>query len=279
LNLQVIGMPTKRITKIQPWFVSELQIYDASDLKLQKNQRVVIETKNGFSTGRIRLEPYFADMSEQDIKKLLKVIKPFTPEDAVKEQILLQRAKEAKIYCQSKAAELGLNLTVVEVEFYFDGSGALFYFVSELRVDFRNLIKDLARRFHTHIEMRQIGARDRAKIICGVGPCGRELCCSTFLKTFTPVTLKHVKSQGLPQIYHKLSGVCGKFMCCLTYEYDMYAEALVTLPKLHKKVSTPSGIGEVVGHDLLNMEVIVMLKNGEKVKFKHSQVKVKGLLD
>ena len=270
-------MPVKRITQIQPELSGELLLYDASDFKLQKTQRVVIETRSGFSTGRVRIEPYPAEMPEKEIKDLLKVIRAFSVEDAEKEQILSQRAKEAKIYCQSKASELGLNLTVVDVRFYFDGSGALFYFVAETRIDFRELIKDLAKRFHTHIEMRQIGARDRSKIICGVGPCGRELCCSTFLKAFVPVTLKHIKPQGLPQTYHKLSGVCGKFMCCLTYEYDSYVEAADILPKLNKKVLTPLGAGEVVGHNMLDMEVIVLLENGEKVKFKHNEVKVKGL--
>ena len=270
-------MTTKRVTKIQPEFSHELQVYDSSDLKIQRNQKVIIETKNGISTGRVKVEPFEMEMPDENIKSLLKVVRPFTIDDAEKEQILLQRAKEAKMYCQNKATELGLTLSVVDVKFFFDGSGALFYFVSETRVDFRDLIKDLAKRFHTHIEMRQIGARDRSKIICGVGPCGRELCCSTFLKTFNSVTLKHVKPQGLPQTYHKLSGVCGKFMCCLTYEYDLYVEALNILPKLNKKVSTPLGTGEVVGHDVLGMNVIVLLENGEKAKFKHTEVKLKGL--
>lgn len=270
-------MPLKRVSKILPEFSNELQIYDASDLKLQRNQKVIIESRNGLSVGKVKVEPYELELSEEEVKLLLKVIRIFTVADAEKEQILIQRAKEAKVYCQNKATELGLNLTVVDVKFFFDGSGALFYFVSETKVDFRELIKDLARRFHTHIEMRQIGARDRAKIICGIGLCGRELCCSTFLKSFNPVTVKHVKPQGLPQTQHKLSGVCGKFMCCLTYEYDFYIEALDALPKLNKKVITPLGNGEVVGHDVVGMNVIVLLENGEKVKFKHTDVKIKGL--
>jgi cell fate regulator YaaT (PSP1 superfamily) len=270
-------MTTKKVTKILPEFTNELQLYDSSDLKLQKNQKVIIETRNGISAGKVKVEPFEIEMSEEEISALLKVIRTFTVEDAEKELILIQRAKEAKAYCQNKAIELGLNLTVVDVRFFFDGSGALFYFVSETRVDFRELIKDLAKRFHTHIEMRQIGARDRAKIISGIGPCGRELCCSTFLKTFNSVTMKHVKPQGLPQTQNKLSGVCGKFMCCLTYEYDLYVEALDILPKLNKKVVTPLGNGEVVGHDVLGMNVIVLLENGEKVKFKYTDVKTRGL--
>ncbi len=270
-------MTIKRVTKIQPEFSHELQSYDASAFRLQKHQKVIIETKNGISTGKVAVEPFETEMQDENIKTLLKVVRAFTPDDAEKEQILLQRAKEAKMYCQNKASELGLNLSVVDVKFFFDGSGALFYFVSETRVDFRDLIKDLAKRFHTHIEMRQIGARDRSKIICGVGPCGRELCCSTFLKSFTSVTLKHVKPQGLPQTYHKLSGVCGKFMCCLTYEYDLYVQSLEALPKINKKVTTPLGTGEVIGHDVLAMDVIVLLENGEKAKFKHTEVKLKGL--
>ncbi len=272
-----MSMQAKRITKIQSDFSGEFLLYDASDCKLQKGQRAVIETQNGFSTGRVRIEPYLTEMREEDIKHLLKVIRAFSVEDAEKEQILFQRAKEAKIYCQNKADESSLKLTVVDTRFYFDGSGAMFYFVAETRIDFRELIKDLARRFHIHIEMKQIGARDRSKVICGVGPCGRELCCSTFLKTFSPVTMRHVKPQGLPQTYHKLSGVCGKFMCCLTYEYDSYVQALEVLPKLNKRVSTPLGYGEVVGHNVLNMEVVVVLENGEKVRFRYDQIKSKGL--
>ncbi len=271
------SMQTHRIAKVQSDFLDEFLLYDASDLRLQKGQRVVIETRGGFSTGRVRIEPYLAEMQEEEIRNLLKVIRPFSVEDAEKEQILFQRAKEAKIYCQNRADESGLKLTVVDARFYFDGSGAMFYFVAETRIDFRELIKDLAKRFHIHIEMKQIGARDRSKMICGVGPCGRELCCSTFLKSFVPVTMRHVKPQGLPQTYHKLSGVCGKFMCCLTYEYDTYVEGLNILPKLNKRITTPLGPGEVVGHNVLSMEVIVLLDNGEKIRLSHDQIKSKGL--
>ncbi len=270
-------MTIKRITRIQSVLTLEEHSYDASDFKLSKTQKVIIETSDGLAIGRIVVEPYTEDIPDTEIKTLLKVVRPFTIEDLEREQILIQRAREAKIYCQDKAREMNLDMTIIEGRFNFDGSNIILYFVAESRVDFRDLIKDLAKRFHTHIEMKQIGARDRAKMLGGMGSCGRELCCSTFLKGFTSVTIKHVRPQGLPLVPQKLSGVCGKLMCCLTYEYDFYVHAIENLPKLNKKVSTTLGNGEVIGYDVFKMEVIVKLENGEQVKLKNEEVKSKSL--
>ena len=156
-------------------------------------------------------------------------------------------------------------MKLVRVEFFFHRSKAIFYFTSEKRVDFRELVKDLAARFKTRIEMRQIGVRDEAKMTGGVGPCGREFCCSRFLSSFDLVSVKMAKEQNLALNPTKISGACGRLMCCLAYEYETYCEYRKGLPKVGKRVTTSHGEGRVIRQNIMGRTVTVELQSGEEV--------------
>ena len=172
------------------------------------------------------------------------------------------REKEAKAFCKSLILEHKLSMKLVDVEFAHSGKRAIFYFTSANRIDFRALVKDLAKRFHTRIEMRQIGVRDAARHTGGLGICGRELCCSTWLPTFKPISLRLAKTQNLTLNQQKLSGVCGRLRCCLAYEHEVYQEFKKSLPKVGKRVHTPQGDGKVVDVSIFKQDVRVVLKQG-----------------
>jgi len=170
--------------------------------------------------------------------------------------------------CDQKIKEHKLPMKLVDAEYSFDRSKIIFYFTSENRVDFRELVKNLASIFRVRIELRQVGVRDEARMLGGCGPCGRKLCCITFLKDFDPVTIKMAKVQNLPLNPSKISGLCGRLMCCLGYEYDSYRECLKNLPKVGKEFKTDQGKGKVIAVNPLKMTVTVDLGEGKKVEVK-----------
>lgn len=174
-------------------------------------------------------------------------------------------ASEAFDVCFSKVNDHGLDMKLVDVEYTFDRNKIIFYFTADGRVDFRELVKDLASIFRTRIELRQIGVRDEAKLLGGIGPCGRMLCCSTFLGDFEPVSIKMAKDQNLSLNPSKISGLCGRLMCCLKYENDEYESAKEQLPDLDEVVKTPSGMGRVVGLNILERVLQVELSGKERV--------------
>ncbi|MDU4625296.1 MAG: stage 0 sporulation family protein, partial [Enterococcus gallinarum] len=186
-------------------------------------------------------------------------IRQATPKDIEKEKKNRQDAEEALIIGKQKIRAHNLPMKLVRAEYTFERSKMLYYFTADGRVDFRELVKDLASHFHTRIELRQIGVRDEAKAIGGIGPCGRKLCCSTFLGDFIPVSIKMAKDQGLSLNPTKISGLCGRLMCCLKYENDEYEQAKRELPDRGKEVETPDGKGKVVGLDLLQRIIKVRL--------------------
>jgi cell fate regulator YaaT (PSP1 superfamily) len=177
------------------------------------------------------------------------------------------REREAYVFCRQRIRERRLPMKMVRVEYPLQSGKVLFYFSSEERVDFRDLVKDLAQRLHARIEMRQIGARDEAKLVGGIGSCGRELCCSTWLPAFVPVSIKMAKDQGLVLNPSKVSGQCGRLKCCLVYEQDTYKEMRKTLPKVGKRVTTPAGDGKVVELDVLRQRVRVWFDEGGSETF------------
>ena len=187
------------------------------------------------------------------------IIRQATPKDIEKEKKNRQDAEEALIIGKQKIRAHNLPMKLVRAEYTFERSKMLYYFTADGRVDFRELVKDLASHFHTRIELRQIGVRDEAKAIGGIGPCGRKLCCSTFLGDFIPVSIKMAKDQGLSLNPTKISGLCGRLMCCLKYENDEYEQAKRELPDRGKEVETPDGKGKVVGLDLLQRIIKVRL--------------------
>jgi cell fate regulator YaaT (PSP1 superfamily) len=192
-------------------------------------------------------------------------------------QDCLTREKEAQSFCQRRIEERALPMTLVDVESFFDGSKIIFYFYADGRVDFRELVKDLVKELHTRVELRQIGVRNKAKMIGGVGPCGRELCCTTFLKEFHSVSVKMAKEQNLSLNPTKISGVCGRLMCCLKYEYSDYIEMKKGMPKMGKRIITPEGEGKVVRQNVMEKKVVVVLNDGREVEFGLSDLEAKAV--
>ena len=187
--------------------------------------------------------------------------------------------REAKKLCLVKIREHKLPMKLIEVESFLEGSKIIFYFVSEGRVDFRALVKDLAGVFKTRIEMRQVGVRNEAKMIGGLGTCGREFCCCSFLKEFEPVSVKMAKEQNLALNPQKISGACGRLMCCLAYEMDTYAELKKDRPKVGKRVVTPRGPGKVAQLNVINQKVRVSLDGGEEEEFALDEIREESFFD
>ena len=200
------------------------------------------------------------DVSEEEIvKPLKKLVRVATDEDIDKVKENKKKEKEAFEICEKKILKHGLDMKLVDIEYTFDNSKILFYFTADGRVDFRELVKDLASVFHTRIELRQIGVRDESKMLGGIGICGRPFCCSSFLGDFQPVTVKMAKEQGLSLNPTKISGTCGRLMCCLKYEQNAYDHLLRITPKTGAIVETPEGRGKVVDVNLLRGIVKVQL--------------------
>lgn len=236
----------------------KMYYFDPSSLKVEKGQMVVVETARGLECGTVCIAN--TDVPEnQIIKPLRKTIRLATDEDIKRAQENRRKEKEASDICTEKIAEHKLDMKLVDVEYSFDGSKILFYFTADGRIDFRNLVKDLASIFKTRIELRQIGVRDEAKLLGGMGICGQPFCCMRFLNEFQPVSIKMAKEQGLSLNPVKISGVCGRLMCCLKYEQDVYEELIGLTPKVGSVVKTPDGDGIVEENNILGGTVKVRL--------------------
>ncbi|MDF0478705.1 stage 0 sporulation family protein [Vagococcus sp. PNs007] len=222
------------------------------------NQKVLVETQQSKQLGMVAIPTKMVE--ESDVPDELKpIIRIGTPEDVAKEEKNQKDAQAAFSVAKKKISEHELEMKLIHVEYAFDRSKMIFQFTADGRIDFRNLVKDLAAIFKTRIELRQIGIRDEAKLLGGIGPCGRQLCCSTFLGDFIPVSIKMAKDQNLSLNQTKISGLCGRLMCCLKYENDTYEEAKRELPDYGKELDTPEGLGKVVGLNLLDRVVKVRL--------------------
>ena len=206
-----------------------------------------------------------------DKKVMKKVVRLATEEDLKQIQRNRNKARDAINTCMTKVLAHKLDMKLVGAEFSFDASKIIFYFTAEGRVDFRGLVKDLAKIFKVRIELKQIGVRDEAKFFGGIGPCGRKLCCATFLKSFEPVSIKMAKEEGLPLNPSKISGICGRLMCCLSYEYDVYKQMSRGLPRTGERVHTMQGKGKVVSVNVLKKIVTVELEEGKQIEinYKH----------
>lgn len=238
--------------------------FDARDLDLLKGDPILVETGKGLCLGRVAVE--LREKEKKSLRKTLrKVTRKATEEDLIQDRTNRSLEQEGFLFCLERVKARNLNMKLVRVEFFFDRSKAIFYFTSEKRVDFRELVKDLAARFKTRIEMRQIGVRDEAKMTGGVGPCGREFCCSRFLSSFDLVSVKMAKEQNLALNPTKISGACGRLMCCLAYEYETYCEYRRGLPKVGKRVTTSHGEGRVIRQNIMGRTVTVELQSGEEV--------------
>ncbi|MBR5246517.1 MAG: stage 0 sporulation family protein [Clostridia bacterium] len=224
--------------------------FDADGKKFDKGDYAIVETVRGMECGMVAKPNH--GTNEDDINKpLKKVIRVATEEDVKTLNENKEKEKEAFKICEGKIEAHGLEMSLVDVEYTFDRSKLLFYFTADGRVDFRELVKDLASSFRTRIELRQIGVRDESRMVGGFGICGRPFCCNTFLNDFQPVSIKMAKEQGLSLNPTKISGTCGRLMCCLKYEQDTYEHLLRVTPKVGAIVDTPDGKGRVIENNLI----------------------------
>jgi cell fate regulator YaaT (PSP1 superfamily) len=239
--------------------------FNAQNLQLDPGTEVVVETDRGRALGKVVVPP--REIPRKDAPEGIKnVLRIASDEDMALARTNAARETEAFRFCQQRIQERKMEMKLVRAEYLFDGSKIIFYFTADGRVDFRELVKDLAHHFHTRIEMRQIGVRDEAKLTGGIGICGRELCCCTFLTEFTPVSVKMAKEQGLALNPNKISGQCGRLLCCLSYEFETYCSMKKCLPKCGRKVQVEGGEGEIVEQNVLAQTVTVRLGDGKKVE-------------
>ncbi len=235
--------------------------FDPQGQTFATGQYVIVETVRGVEAGRIVIAA--KKVAEGDLSDPLKPILHVATEDELRLMLSYKsKEKEALVRCHERIVQHHLPMKLVEAEYTFDGSRLTFYFTADERVDFRALVRDLAATFRTRIELRQIGARDQAKLQGGVGPCGKTLCCSSWITDFGIVSIKMAKEQGLPLNPSKISGVCGRLMCCLSYENDNYIQAKQQMPQIGTFLDTPSGRGKVVTINVPQNSVEVMLESG-----------------
>ncbi|WP_096203269.1 PSP1 domain-containing protein [Bacillus sp. FJAT-45350] len=252
----VVGVRFKKAGKIY--------YFSPGEFDLPKGEWVIVETSRGIEYGKVVIEK--KEVGENDVVLPLKqVIRIADSKDKLVVEENKEAAQKAFDVCIEKISEHKLDMKLVDVEYTFDRNKVLFYFTADGRIDFRDLVKDLASIFRTRIELRQIGVRDEAKMLGGIGPCGRVLCCSSFLGDFEPVSIKMAKDQNLSLNPAKISGLCGRLMCCLKYENDHYESAKKALPDLGKDIHTSQGRGRVVGLNILESLIQVDLYEQERV--------------
>ncbi len=239
---EVVGVRFKEVGKVY--------YFDPNGLECQKGDRVIVETSRGVECGEIALENKIVK-DDEIVSPLKPVIRQTTDEDIKKVKENKEKEKEAFKICEQKIAKHKIDMKLIDVEYTFDGGKILFYFTADGRVDFRELVKDLASVFRTRIELRQIGVRDESKMIGGLGICGRPFCCNTFLGEFQPVSIKMAKEQGLSLNPVKISGTCGRLMCCLKYEQEAYEHLLKITPKNGAIVETGEGKGIVIDSNII----------------------------
>ena len=254
----VIGVRFKKAGKVY--------YFDPGDLWPRPGQNAVVETARGIEFGEVVTAPR-AISDDQIVAPLKKVIRIATEEDEQRAAFNEKREQEAFAICQEKVARHKLEMKLVSVEYTFDNSKIIFYFTANGRVDFRELVKDLAGVFKMRIELRQIGVRDEAKMLGGLGPCGRHICCGAFLGDFQPVSIKMAKEQNLSLNPTKISGQCGRLMCCLKYEQDTYEQTLKRVPKVGKDIVTPDGTGVIVEINAIRERVKVRIRVGDDDSF------------
>lgn len=249
----------------------KVQEFDSGHFVLKKGQRVLVEMEQGLALGTVCSEPATFDR-EPPARPMNKVYRLASPKDLGKFEKKNQVEKDVYAFCCEKISETSLPMNLVSVDRSYDGSKVIVYFTADRRVDFRELVRDLVREYRTRVEMRQIGVRHQAKMFGGLGTCGRQLCCSSFLSSFAPVSIKMAKSQNLSLNPSKISGMCGRLMCCLTYESAFYEKATKGMPKNGKSVSTIHGKGKIIRHNVLKETLAIILESGEEMEISYNEV-------
>ncbi len=250
---QVVGISFKPVTKIY--------YFDPTSFKdLIIDDWVIVETARGLELGRVALPIRL--VADNEIKGQLKpVLRRANPVDLLLAQEYQAKEPEALTICSKLVNEMNISMKVVQADYSFDGSRLLFCFTADQRIDFRELVKELAKHFKTRIEMKQVGARDETKVLDGYGRCGRRLCCSSWLTEFYPVSIRMAKQQGLPLAPSEISGMCGRLLCCLSYEDQMYTEIAKSLPQIGSPIKLKKGVGIVRGHNIINESVMVEVED------------------
>ena len=253
---KIVGVRFKRDNKIYS--------FDASDLLLQKNDKVIVKTEAGLATGTVATDVKTVPVYSLPIA-LKSVIRKVTEEDLriIKDNELLEQ--EARLFCLERITGRNLLMKLIDVECLFDKTQIVFYFTAENRVDFRELVKDLVQRFKARIELRQISARQEARMVKGMGICGREVCCASLIHNLDRVSVKMAKEQSVSLNPEKISGLCGRLMCCLAFEFDAYQDMKRDVPKCGKMIHTPEGRGKVVRQNILQGEIAVELEDGREI--------------
>jgi len=267
-----VGKILKNIIGVRFKKLGKIYFFNPKNLHIKKGDKVIVETTQGEEIGEVVIPNRHVD-DEKIIGPLKKVLRIATYKDYKRYDECKKIEKEAFKICEKKIKEHKLKMCLTDVECKFDNSKILFYFIADGRIDFRNLVKDLAGIYKTRIELRQIGVRDEVKRIGGNGICGRELCCCSFLSDFEAVSIKMAKEQNLSLNPSKISGNCGRLMCCLKYEDEVYQKKLKKLPNIGAIVKTEDGVGEVEGIETLRERVKVKLKNEEGFSYKRYDVK------
>ena len=254
---EIVGVRFKRSGRVY--------YFDPNNLDLAVDDWVIVETTKGREIGRVVLSP--TQVEESEIAEPLKPVMEVADEENLsKMDYYKSKESEALRLCRLKATEHELPMKLLTAEYNFDGSRLTFFFTADGRIDFRQLVRDLAGTFKTRVELRQIGVRDEARLVGGLGPCGRELCCSSFLTEFINVSIKMAKEQDLPLSPNKISGMCGRLLCCLSYENHQYCEAKQRLPRLGEIISAPDGSGKVVGLNIIKESVLLELESGSRIE-------------
>jgi len=265
--VEIVGIRFKSVGKIY--------YFAPCGMLLHKGDRVIVETVRGQEIGTVIVENQMTEQKEK-FTPLSPVIRVATEEDIETDKQNREKEKSAFDICEEKIKKHGLEMELVDVEYTFDNNKIIFFFVAEGRVDFRELVKDLASVFKTRIELRQIGVRDETRMIGGLGICGRKVCCASFLSEFTPVSVKMAKDQSLSTNPQKISGTCGKLICCLNFEQDVYEKAYETMPRVGYTVKTPDGNGQVIEVNVPTETVRVSLdtRHGSDIRsYKASEIK------
>ncbi len=255
----VVGLQFEPVTKVYHFDPNGL-------LDLMSQDYVIVNTAKGLEIAQVVEPPHHIEEREV-VGEMKSVLRRATAWDLVQKDLWSRKEQEALAICRAKAREHQLEIKIVRCDYNYTGGRLLVYFSSEARIDFRGLVRELARIFRTRIEMRQIGVRDEAKLLDGVGKCGRQLCCTSWLREFTPVSIRMAKNQQLPLNPEEISGVCGRLLCCLSYEDAHYKEQNKKMPKLGAEVVTPQGVGRVRHIHPLKETVTVVLENKAYAEF------------
>ena len=263
-DIAALGTGPVRVVGVKFRKAGKTYFFNAGNLDFKIGGRLIVETERGL--GLVRVATPIIELSNEQIPKDLKrVIRKANWNDLERDRKNKICENDAFTFCKAKIFDRNLGMKLVKVEYLHDASKAIFYFTADQRVDFRELVKDLARELHTRIEMRQIGVRDESKMIGGLGPCGMVTCCSSFLTDFAPVSVRMAKDQNLAMNPTKVSGLCGRLMCCLSYEHGLYKEMIKGMPKRGKTISCSDGPCKVIDLNILTRKIMVELESGKNI--------------